>query len=82
MSNGAADQPDSTVSVPTPRKKSTGRSTRRHDKSPHTKVAADAPTPEEWALQQLENAPQRSAEWVRKVATIYGLDVDGESKIT
>ena len=32
------------------------------------------PTPQEWAEQQLKNAPHRSPEWAKAVATIYGLD--------
>jgi hypothetical protein len=39
------------------------------------------PTPEEWAEQQLKNAPPRSEEWAKAVALIYGLDIgDGEEK--
>jgi hypothetical protein len=33
------------------------------------------PTPEQWAREQLKNAPQRSQKWARKVAAIYGLDI-------
>jgi len=36
-------------------------------------------TPQEWAEKQLENAPQRSEEWARRVARIYCLDIDGSS---
>jgi hypothetical protein len=36
------------------------------------------PTPEEWAEQQLENAPPRSEEWARRVARIYCLDIGGD----
>lgn len=36
------------------------------------------PTPEQWAQQQLEHAPQRSRAWAGKVASIYGLDVPDE----
>jgi hypothetical protein len=32
-------------------------------------------TPEEWAEEQLRNAPQRSAEWARQVARIWGLEI-------
>lgn len=35
---------------------------------------AGVPTPEEWAREQLKNAPPRSAAWARAVAAIYGLD--------
>jgi hypothetical protein len=39
------------------------------------------PTPEEWADEQLKNAPPRSEEWARRVARIYCLDVgDGEGE--
>ena len=37
------------------------------------------PTPEEWAEEQLKNAPPRSEEWARKVARIYCLDIDNDS---
>jgi hypothetical protein len=33
------------------------------------------PTPEEWAEEQLRNAPARSEEWARRVAQIYCLDI-------
>ena len=41
------------------------------------------PTPEEWAQEQLKNAPPRSEEWAKDVARIYGLDIsesDGNEK--
>jgi hypothetical protein len=38
------------------------------------------PTPEEWARQQLENAPPRSEEWVRRVARIYCLNVSDDEE--
>jgi hypothetical protein len=34
------------------------------------------PTPEEWAEEQLKNAPIRSTEWAKRVAQIYGLEVN------
>jgi hypothetical protein len=37
------------------------------------------PTPEEWAEEQLKNAPPRSEEWARKVARIYRLDIENDS---
>jgi hypothetical protein len=38
-------------------------------------------TPEEWAEEQLKNAPPRSEEWARRVARIYCLDIsDDDSK--
>jgi hypothetical protein len=33
------------------------------------------PTPEEWAQEQLKNAPPRSEEWTKRVARIYCLDI-------
>jgi hypothetical protein len=36
------------------------------------------PTPEQWAQEQLKNAPTRSHAWARAVAAIYGLDVREE----
>jgi hypothetical protein len=41
------------------------------------------PTPEEWAEQQLKNAPHRSEEWARRVARIYCLEIsdDPEKKV-
>jgi hypothetical protein len=36
------------------------------------------PTPEEWAVEQLENAPARSPEWAQRVARIYGLDASSQ----
>jgi hypothetical protein len=37
------------------------------------------PTPQEWAEEQLKNAPPRSEEWARRVARIYCLDI-GDDK--
>lgn len=40
-------------------------------------------TPQEWAEQQLKNAPPRSEEWARRVARIYCLNIgDGEDDET
>lgn len=36
------------------------------------------PSPEEWAREQLRNAPPRSRKWARSVAAIYGLDIRWE----
>ncbi|MCA1701788.1 MAG: hypothetical protein LC808_00360 [Actinobacteria bacterium] len=36
------------------------------------------PTPEQWAREQLKNAPDRSRRWAREVAAIYGLDIAEE----
>ena len=38
------------------------------------------PTPEEWAEQQLKNAPLRSEEWVKRVARIYCLDIGDDDE--
>lgn len=37
--------------------------------------ARPIPTPEEWAQEQLKNAPERSGAWAAKVAGIYGLQL-------
>jgi hypothetical protein len=36
------------------------------------------PTAEQWAQEQLKNAPLRSHAWAQAVAAIYGLDVQEE----
>lgn len=41
-------------------------------------MAGTVPTPEQWAQEQLKNAPTRSRAWARAVAAIYGLDVREE----
>lgn len=33
------------------------------------------PTPEQWAQQQLANAPERSRQWAEDIARFYGLDL-------
>jgi hypothetical protein len=38
------------------------------------------PTPEEWAEEQLKNAPLRSEEWARRVARIYCLDIGDDDE--
>ncbi len=38
------------------------------------------PTPEEWAEEQLKNAPTRSEEWARRVARIYCLDIGDDDE--
>lgn len=40
--------------------------------------AIPVPTPEEWAQEQLKNAPPRSQAWAREVAAIYGLEISKE----
>ena len=39
------------------------------------------PTPEEWAEEQLKNAPPRSEESVKRVARIYCLDIGDDDKV-
>lgn len=40
-------------------------------------MARRVPTPQEWAQEQLKNAPGRSEGWARRgVARIYGLEAD------
>ncbi len=41
-------------------------------------AAVPVPTPEEWAAEQLKNAPPRSAAWAREVAAIYCLEISEE----
>jgi hypothetical protein len=41
-------------------------------------LAGTVPAPEQWAQEQLKNAPTRSRAWARAVAAIYGLDVREE----
>jgi hypothetical protein len=38
------------------------------------------PTPEEWAEEQLKNAPPRSEEWAKRVARIYCLDIGDDDE--
>lgn len=56
------------------RRKNRGRRRARRDSG--NGVQPGAPTPQEWAREQVKNAPTRSAEWARAVARIYGLDVE------
>jgi hypothetical protein len=37
-------------------------------------------TPEEWAEEQLKNAPIRSSQWAMRVARIYGLEISDFSE--
>ena len=39
------------------------------------------PTPEEWAEEQLKNAPPRSDEWAKRVARIYCLDISDDERV-
>ena len=49
--------------------------TKTPTKKPKKREKVIIPTPEEWAQQQLVNAPHRSEEWARRVAQIYCLDL-------
>jgi hypothetical protein len=40
--------------------------------------AVPVPTPEEWAQEQLKNAPPRSRAWAREVAAVYCLEIPKE----
>lgn len=74
------------VSVPRPRTESPGTGPpgpqRAVQGQRHTSRARPArddtghvPTPKEWAAEQVQHAPVRSAAWARSVAAIYGLDI-------
>jgi hypothetical protein len=74
-------------STSTPRARMAVRRTNRQRTGDYTgrlpgRASADladtAPTPEQWAQEQLKHAPQRSRAWARAVATIYGLDISKE----
>jgi hypothetical protein len=47
---------------------------RKENQNPKSAI----PTPEQWAREQLKNAPDRSREWAREVAAIYRLDIAEE----
>lgn len=53
--------------------------TTKHAKKAKTREKVIIPTPEEWAEEQLKNAPPRSEEWARKVARIYCLEIDDDN---
>ena len=57
--------------------------TTKRQKKAKTGEKVIIPTPEEWAEEQLKNAPPRSEEWAKRVAQIYCLDIgddDGEEE--
>jgi hypothetical protein len=68
--------------VPHPRKGTLARRSRpgarRVERRATGILAGIVPTPEQWAQEQLKNAPTRSHAWARAVAAIYGLDVQQE----
>ena len=49
-------------------------------KKPKTGEKVIIPTPQEWAEEQLKNAPPRSEEWAKKVARIYCLDIGDDDE--
>lgn len=51
-----------------------------HKRETDNREKAKQPTPEEWAAEQLKKAPARSAEWARRVARIWGLEVDEDNQ--
>ncbi len=54
--------------------------TTKRQKKAKTGEKVIIPTPEEWAEQQLKNAPPRSEEWARRVARIYCLDIGDDNE--
>jgi hypothetical protein len=49
-------------------------------KKPKTGEKVILPTPQEWAEEQLKNAPPRSEQWAQKVARIYCLDIGDDNE--
>jgi hypothetical protein len=70
--------PDGTSARP-PRPTGGEATTTKREKKAKTREKVIIPTPEEWAEEQLKNAPPRSEEWARKVARIYCLDIDNDN---
>jgi hypothetical protein len=70
--------PDGTSARP-PRAGGGEATTTKRGKKAKTGEKVIMPTPEEWAEEQLRNAPPRSEEWARKVARIYCLDIDDDN---
>jgi hypothetical protein len=58
-----------------PQRQGGDTTTTKRKKKPENREKVIMPTPEEWAQQQLKNAPHRSEEWARRVARIYCLDI-------
>ncbi len=54
--------------------------TTKRQKKAKTRGKVIIPTPEEWAEEQLKNAPPRSEEWARRVARIYCLDIGDDNE--
>jgi hypothetical protein len=65
------------TSVPASRRRTRrgDTTTTKHTKKSENREKVIIPTPEEWAQQQLKNAPPRSEEWAKRVASIYCLDI-------
>jgi hypothetical protein len=58
------------------RKPADARPPRKPTKRPVNRAQdTGIPTPEQWAHEQLKNAPNRSQKWAREVAAIYGLHI-------
>ena len=61
------------------------RPTTKRKKKSKTGEKVIIPIPEEWAEEQLKNAPPRSEEWAKRVARIYCMDIgdedDGEKAV-
>ena len=78
----AATRPLDAEGVPHPRQGTPARrsrpGTRRVERRATGVLTGTVPTPEQWAQEQLKNAPTRSRAWARAVAAIYGLDVREE----
>ena len=70
--------PDGTPARP-PRPRGGEATTTKRAKKVKTREKVIIPTPEEWAEEQLKNAPPRSEEWARKVARIYCLDIEDDN---
>jgi len=62
-----------------PRARGGEAATTKREREAKTGEKVILPTPEEWAEEQLKNAPPRSEEWARKVARIYCLDIDDDN---
>jgi hypothetical protein len=54
--------------------------TTKRGRKPKSREKVIIPTPEEWAEEQLKNAPPRSEEWAKRVARIYCLDIDDDDE--
>jgi hypothetical protein len=71
--------PDGTLARRSPSRGGEATTTKRAKKA-KTRKKVIISTPEEWAEEQLKNAPPRSEEWARKVVRIYCLDIEDDDK--